>query len=140
MPEPRSLRRGHTTARQSRFRGVWQGYASHLFRTLSPMDMTAAKYIADELQPTAALEVVGIRKDFESSARCATCDLRVRAGEMLCFLGPSGCGKTTLLRIIAGSRRQTAGRSCRTDATSPGCRRDSATTASCSSRTPFPRT
>ena len=36
--------------------------------------------------------------------------LGVEEGEFVCFLGPSGCGKTSLLRIIAGLDRQSAGR------------------------------
>lgn len=36
--------------------------------------------------------------------------LSIESGEFVCFLGPSGCGKTTLLRLIAGLDRQTAGR------------------------------
>lgn len=35
--------------------------------------------------------------------------LDIGAGELVCFLGPSGCGKTTLLRVIAGLERQSAG-------------------------------
>ena len=35
--------------------------------------------------------------------------LAVEEGEFVCFLGPSGCGKTSLLRIIAGLDRQSAG-------------------------------
>jgi putative spermidine/putrescine transport system ATP-binding protein len=35
--------------------------------------------------------------------------LSVRAGEIVALLGPSGCGKTTLLRVVAGFVRQTAG-------------------------------
>jgi putative spermidine/putrescine transport system ATP-binding protein len=35
--------------------------------------------------------------------------LSVRAGEVVALLGPSGCGKTTLLRIVAGFVRQSAG-------------------------------
>jgi putative spermidine/putrescine transport system ATP-binding protein len=35
--------------------------------------------------------------------------LPVRAGEVVALLGPSGCGKTTLLRVIAGFVRQSAG-------------------------------
>ncbi len=31
-------------------------------------------------------------------------------GEVACLLGPSGCGKTTLMRVIAGLERSTAGR------------------------------
>ena len=73
------------------------------------MDMTAAKALAKELQTAAALEIVGVRKDFESFSALRDIHLRVNPGEMLCFLGPSGCGKTTLLRIIAGLETQTAG-------------------------------
>jgi len=35
--------------------------------------------------------------------------LEVRDGELLVVVGPSGCGKTTLLRLIAGLERPTAG-------------------------------
>ena len=72
------------------------------------MDMTAGKFIAEEAR-AAALEIVGVRKDFDTFSALRDIHLRVNAGEMLCFLGPSGCGKTTLLRIIAGLETQTAG-------------------------------
>ncbi|TDE15123.1 ABC transporter ATP-binding protein [Jiangella asiatica] len=36
-------------------------------------------------------------------------DLDIEEGEFLCIVGPSGCGKTTLLNIIAGLERPTAG-------------------------------
>jgi NitT/TauT family transport system ATP-binding protein len=35
--------------------------------------------------------------------------LTVSEGEFVCILGPSGCGKTTLLRILGGLERQSAG-------------------------------
>ncbi|WP_019122743.1 ABC transporter ATP-binding protein [Brevibacillus massiliensis] len=37
-------------------------------------------------------------------------DLRVEEGEFICLVGPSGCGKTTLLSLIAGLERPTAGK------------------------------
>ncbi len=36
--------------------------------------------------------------------------LDIEGGELIALLGPSGCGKTTLVRIMAGLVRQTAGR------------------------------
>jgi iron(III) transport system ATP-binding protein len=75
------------------------------------MDMTDTKFIASPVPASApaALEIIGVRKDFESFSALRDVHLRVNPGEMLCFLGPSGCGKTTLLRIIAGLETQTSG-------------------------------
>ena len=57
-----------------------------------------------------ALRLEGIGKSFGSFVALEGIDLAIRRGEFVCFLGPSGCGKTTLLRIVAGLERQTAGR------------------------------
>ncbi|QRF59436.1 putative 2-aminoethylphosphonate ABC transporter ATP-binding protein [Variovorax paradoxus] len=75
------------------------------------MDMTDTPFMAGRRPASgaAALEVIGVRKDFETFSALRDVHLRVNPGEMLCFLGPSGCGKTTLLRIIAGLETQTAG-------------------------------
>ncbi|MGQ2993077.1 putative 2-aminoethylphosphonate ABC transporter ATP-binding protein [Variovorax sp.] len=75
------------------------------------MDTTDTPFMADRRPASgaAALEVIGVRKDFETFSALRDVHLRVNPGEMLCFLGPSGCGKTTLLRIIAGLETQTSG-------------------------------
>ena len=39
----------------------------------------------------------------------STLDLRVSAGEFVCFVGPTGCGKSTLLNIAAGLLRPSSG-------------------------------
>lgn len=48
------------------------------------------------------LNLSGIGKSFGGQPAVQNIDLRIGAGEAVCFLGPSGCGKTTLLRLIAG--------------------------------------
>jgi NitT/TauT family transport system ATP-binding protein len=52
----------------------------------------------------------GVAKRFGSGITALEAvDLDVGAGEFLSVLGPSGCGKTTLLRIIAGLSKPSAG-------------------------------
>ena len=50
-----------------------------------------------------------IKKTFDQQDILKNIDLEIIDGEFLTLVGPSGCGKTTLLRIIAGLERQTAG-------------------------------
>jgi multiple sugar transport system ATP-binding protein len=57
----------------------------------------------------AVVETRGIKKHFGKVKAVDGIDLAVREGEFLVILGPSGCGKTTLMRLIAGLERPTAG-------------------------------
>ena len=57
----------------------------------------------------ASLDLVGIRKRFNSTDIIRGVDLSVRDGEFMVFVGPSGCGKSTLLRLIAGLEEPTEG-------------------------------
>jgi putative spermidine/putrescine transport system ATP-binding protein len=50
-----------------------------------------------------------IHHRYAGSTAVESVSLDVPAGELVALLGPSGCGKTTLLRIVAGLLRQTAG-------------------------------
>jgi iron(III) transport system ATP-binding protein len=64
--------------------------------------------VADFRPP--AVELEAIAKRFGATVALREVSLAVAEGEFVCFLGPSGCGKTTLLRIVAGLERQSAGR------------------------------
>jgi iron(III) transport system ATP-binding protein len=58
----------------------------------------------------AGLRLDGVTKRFgDAAAVVDDVSLDVANGEFLAILGPSGCGKTTLLRLIAGFERPTAG-------------------------------
>ena len=52
----------------------------------------------------------GVRKEFGTFVAVERADFAIARGEFFSLLGPSGCGKTTLLKMIAGFERPTAGR------------------------------
>jgi putative spermidine/putrescine transport system ATP-binding protein len=59
--------------------------------------------------PGGALELRGVEKRFGSFVAVERCDLAVAGGEFVSLLGPSGSGKTTILRMVAGFLRPSAG-------------------------------
>jgi ABC-type multidrug transport system ATPase subunit len=59
---------------------------------------------------SSAIELRGLRRDFDDRPVLYGVGLSLQAGESLCVLGPNGAGKSTLLRILATLLRPTAGR------------------------------
>lgn len=57
----------------------------------------------------ATIETRGLKKHFDEVKAVDGVSLSIREGEFLVILGPSGCGKTTLMRMIAGLEKPTAG-------------------------------
>jgi putative spermidine/putrescine transport system ATP-binding protein len=61
----------------------------------------------------AAVRLINLRKEFGSGSQRIVAvdgiDLDIADGEFITLLGPSGSGKTTVLRMIAGFERPTAG-------------------------------
>ena len=55
------------------------------------------------------VELRGIKKYFDKVQAVDGVELEIVEGEFLVILGPSGCGKTTLMRMIAGLEKPTAG-------------------------------
>jgi len=68
------------------------------------------------LEVSLALELLGINKTFagknpgESVHVLEDLQHRIENGRFVSVIGPSGCGKTTLLRIIAGLEKASAGK------------------------------
>ena len=67
-----------------------------------------APWTDPNLRPLLRIEAVS--KRFRDFAAVDHLSLDVYEGEFFALLGPSGCGKTTLLRLIAGFERPSAGR------------------------------
>ena len=55
------------------------------------------------------VQISGLKKYFDAVHAVDGVDLAIDQGEFLVILGPSGCGKTTLMRMIAGLEKPTAG-------------------------------
>ena len=55
------------------------------------------------------VQLRGIKKYFDKVRAVDGVELGIEDGEFLVILGPSGCGKTTLMRMIAGLEKPTAG-------------------------------
>jgi len=56
-----------------------------------------------------AVQLKGVTKNFGKVVAVHEFDLVVPDGSLTTLLGPSGCGKTTILRMIAGLEKPTAG-------------------------------
>ncbi|PTE13113.1 ABC transporter ATP-binding protein, partial [Pseudogemmobacter blasticus] len=56
------------------------------------------------------LSIDHLEKSFGANRVVKDFSLAVEKGEFVSLLGPSGCGKTTVLRMVAGFERPTAGR------------------------------
>src|SRR5215212_483897 len=57
-----------------------------------------------------AISLTGVRKTFGETTAVDDLTLDILDGEFFSMLGPSGSGKTTVLRLVAGFERPTAGR------------------------------
>lgn len=57
----------------------------------------------------AAIEAVGLTKDFGRNRALDAVDLCVEEGSIFAFLGPNGAGKTTMIRLLTGLARPSAG-------------------------------
>ncbi|MBI2430709.1 MAG: ABC transporter ATP-binding protein [Candidatus Levybacteria bacterium] len=55
------------------------------------------------------LVIQNLSKTFDKKAVFSSLSLYINQGEFVSIIGPSGCGKTTILNIIAGLEKETAG-------------------------------
>jgi len=60
--------------------------------------------------PPAFLRIDGVTKQFGGFTAVDNISLDIHKGELFALLGGSGCGKTTLLRVLAGFEKPSAGK------------------------------
>jgi NitT/TauT family transport system ATP-binding protein len=79
------------------------------------MPKASLKIVSDmtKIADAPAIEIRGLSLVFATAdtpvIALSNIDLSIRRGEFVSFIGPSGCGKTTLLRLLAGLVRPSAG-------------------------------
>ena len=75
------------------------------------VDSSAAvlKRSTPEESAETVLDLQGLTRAYDAERAVESVSLSVRDGELLTLLGPSGCGKTTMLRLLAGLERPSAG-------------------------------
>lgn len=77
------------------------------------MKTSPAKVTQDNRQARPVLDLKRVSKSYEKNGSTITVledvSFMVGQGKLVCLTGPSGCGKTTLLRIIAGFEKASAG-------------------------------
>jgi len=91
--------------------GIW-GYINKFFRTREPAPSKSPEPLT--LRPLGsgapmALEVKGLSKYFGGLKAVDGVDLQVRRGGVHALIGPNGSGKTTMLNVVTGLYRATAG-------------------------------
>lgn len=83
---------------------------THTHRTRQAVASMPEPAPAEAPVAPAGLQLEGMVKRFGSVRAVDDVSLEVPKGFLVSFLGPSGCGKTTMLRMIAGLERPTAGK------------------------------
>ena len=61
------------------------------------------------MNPSPAIDVRGLRKEFGETVAVANLTLQVERGEVFGFLGPNGAGKTTSVKMLLGLIAPTEG-------------------------------
>ena len=64
---------------------------------------------ADAVGTLAAVDLVGVTKDFGDVHAVRGIDLSIEPGEIVAFLGPNGAGKTTTIDMVLGLSQPTTG-------------------------------
>jgi heme ABC exporter ATP-binding subunit CcmA len=65
---------------------------------------------SEKTDEMALLELIGIRKQYDTKAALKDVNLSVEKGSTVTLLGPNGAGKTTLLKIMSGIMAPTEGK------------------------------